>query len=60
MTAADNAFQSRDEKYTPDVLAAMAYQEVTQMAQGLSDAGITVHLYEDESTSTPDSVFPNN
>lgn len=60
MTAADNAFQSRDEKHTPDVLAAKAYQEVTQMAQGLGDAGITVHLYEDESTTTPDSVFPNN
>ncbi|PBB11765.1 amidinotransferase [Mesorhizobium loti] len=60
VTAADNAFQARDEKRTPDDLATLAYQEVTRMAQGLADAGITVHLYEDVSTATPDSVFPNN
>lgn len=60
MTAADNAFQARDDKRAPDELARAAYQEVTQMAQGLADAGVAVHLYEDESTATPDSVFPNN
>ncbi|RWB39723.1 MAG: amidinotransferase [Mesorhizobium sp.] len=60
VTADDNAFQARDEKRKPDDLAAVAYQEVTRMAQGLANAGITVHLYDDESTATPDSVFPNN
>ncbi|RWX59856.1 amidinotransferase [Mesorhizobium sp. M4B.F.Ca.ET.089.01.1.1] len=60
VTAADNTFQVRDEKRKPDDLVAVAYQEVTRMAQGLADAGITVHLYEDKSVATPDSVFPNN
>lgn len=60
MTAADNAFQSRDEKRKADDLAGAAYRETTRVAQGLAGAGITVHLYEDESTATPDSVFPNN
>ncbi|ADV14714.1 hypothetical protein Mesau_05674 [Mesorhizobium australicum WSM2073] len=60
VTAADNTFQVRDEKRKPDDLVALAYQEATRMADGLAEAGITVHLYEDESAATPDSVFPNN
>lgn len=59
-TAADNAFQSTDAARTPDAVARAAHAEVTAMAEQLSAAGVTVHLFEDETKETPDSVFPNN
>lgn len=57
-TAADNAFQ----KVAPAEagLAGRAHQEVTEAAARLAEAGIRVHLFEDEGDVTPDSVFPNN
>lgn len=57
-TAADNRFQaaSRD----GDDLARLAYDEITDAAALLERHGVTVHLFEDEGTETPDSVFPNN
>lgn len=59
-TAADNAFQST----TPDAggvdLAARAFDEVTVVAETLTRHGVTVHLFDDEGDTTPDSVFPNN
>ncbi len=57
-TAADNRFQaaSRD----GDDLARLAYDEITETAALLERHGVTVHLFEDEGTETPDSVFPNN
>ncbi|WP_306255175.1 citrulline utilization hydrolase CtlX [Ornithinimicrobium cryptoxanthini] len=58
-TAADNAFQVAATG-APDVLADKAYQEVTRAAEVLKDAGITVHLFDDEDATRPDSVFPNN
>lgn len=58
-TAADNAFQSLD-KREADAISSAAYREVTTAAAQLEAAGITVHLFEDEGTQTPDSVFPNN
>ncbi|WP_240034783.1 citrulline utilization hydrolase CtlX [Glaciihabitans arcticus] len=59
-TAADNAFQVDVPADDSRLLAAEAYREVTAASVALADAGITVHLFEDEDTTTPDSVFPNN
>ncbi|WP_439622494.1 citrulline utilization hydrolase CtlX [Shinella sp.] len=57
-TAADNSFQVLAD--TGEDLAAAAYDEITRAAQTLESHGVTVHLFEDEGTQTPDSVFPNN
>ena len=59
-TAADNAFQVDVPADDSRLLAAEAYREVTAASAALSEAGVTVHLFEDEGTTTPDSVFPNN
>jgi hypothetical protein len=59
-TAADNAFQEQSEVDDAAAVAASAYEEVTNAAAALSAAGITVHLFDDDSTTSPDSVFPNN
>jgi hypothetical protein len=59
-TAEDNAFQSDDASRSAAAIAAAAYAEVTAAAQRLEAAGVTVHLFEDETTTSPDSVFPNN
>ncbi|NLG20195.1 MAG: amidinotransferase [Actinomycetales bacterium] len=58
-TAADNAFQVAAPG-DPRALAESAYQEVTRAAEILESAGITVHLFDDEDATRPDSVFPNN
>ncbi|WP_237565523.1 citrulline utilization hydrolase CtlX [Ornithinimicrobium cavernae] len=58
-TAADNAFQVAATG-DPDALADAAFQEVTRAAEVLEAAGITVHLFDDEDATRPDSVFPNN
>jgi hypothetical protein len=57
-TAADNSFQVLAD--TGEDLAAAAYGEITRAAQTLERHGVAVHLFEDEGTQTPDSVFPNN
>jgi hypothetical protein len=60
-TQADNAFQKTSEAEDRAVLAQQAFDEVTQAAQTLTQAGVRVHLFEDEGQqATPDSVFPNN
>lgn len=59
-TAADNVFQTADGLRTNGEIAEAAFDEVTRMAGRLREAGVTVHLFEDEGTATPDSVFPNN
>lgn len=56
-TLADNTFQSLSQA---DDVAQKAYDEVTAVASALCDHGVTVHLFDDKSTVTPDSVFPNN
>ena len=56
-TMADNAFQRTS--YTESA-ALSAYDEVTQAVETLKAEGVTVHLFEDISNATPDSVFPNN
>lgn len=58
-TVIDNAFQSMPEG-TPAQVAQAAYDEVSRMAEQLDEAGVRVHLYEDQTHSAPDSVFPNN
>ena len=58
-TAADNSFQSVNANVGGE-LTALAFEQVTMAAEKLAKAGITVHLFEDETTLTPDSVFPNN
>lgn len=61
MTTADNAFQSAvDHQLPAQQIADAAHREVTGLAQQLESAGVGVDLFEDHSTSTPDSVFPNN
>ncbi len=59
-TAIDNAFQSTDPTRGPEQIAADARLEVTAVADALRGAGVTVHLFDDEETTRPDSVFPNN
>lgn len=59
-TLADNGFQPNAHGLDPDRLAAAAYDEVTRAAVALEAAGVTVHLFEDETAHRPDSVFPNN
>jgi hypothetical protein len=59
-TAADNAFQEQSAVDDAAAVAASAYEEVTGAAAALSAVGITVHLFDDDSTTSPDSVFPNN
>nr|WP_201788611.1 arginine deiminase-related protein [Bosea sp. BIWAKO-01] len=59
-TAADNLFQGTDAARSASAIAAEAHREVTRAAARLEEAGIAVHLFEDEGNATPDSVFPNN
>ncbi len=59
ITAADNVFQSAEPNPSAERSAA-AYRETTALAQALEDAGVRVHLFDDERTDRPDSVFPNN
>ncbi|MCU1418205.1 MAG: amidinotransferase [Schumannella sp.] len=59
-TAADNVFQTVDAARTATDVAAGAYADATRLAEALQGAGITVHLFDDEEESRPDSVFPNN
>lgn len=54
-TAADNAFQADQ-----PADAKAAYDEITRAAEVLRAYGVRVHLFEDETHATPDSVFPNN
>jgi len=57
-TAADNSFQLSTD--ASDDLASKAFDEITHASETLERHGVAVHLFEDKSTDTPDSVFPNN
>jgi hypothetical protein len=59
-TAADNAFQDQSAVADRPAVAASAYDEVTGVATALREVGVAVHLFDDETTTSPDSVFPNN
>ncbi|RWK28962.1 citrulline utilization hydrolase CtlX [Mesorhizobium sp.] len=57
-TAADNRFQVAE--HNANDLSPLAYEEITRAAALLQEEGVAVHLFEDEASDTPDSVFPNN
>ena len=59
-TAVDNAFQRIDDARAAEDIATAAYDDATRLAEALEGAGITVHLFEDDDATRPDSVFPNN
>ncbi|PSL20704.1 citrulline utilization hydrolase CtlX [Shimia abyssi] len=56
-TSGDNAFQTTDA--SPDI-AKTALREFDHAVATLRRAGVIVHVFDDTSTDTPDSVFPNN
>lgn len=56
LTALDNRFQSAAAEDVADA----AYRASTDVAQRLAEAGVAVHLFDDETGAHPDSVFPNN
>lgn len=58
-TAQDNYFQTHAQGDAAAVARA-AHAEVTRAAEAVQAAGVRVHLFEDDGTTTPDSVFPNN
>lgn len=58
-TQADNSFQSALPQ-NPETLSALAYRQASDVAAQLTDYGVQVHIFEDETRETPDSVFPNN
>ena len=58
-TLSDNAFQLNAAKDKLD-LSGLAFQQASNAALKLRENGIHVHIFEDESHDTPDSVFPNN
>jgi hypothetical protein len=57
-TAQDNRFQAACVDRLD--ISEKAYREITAAAETLRHHGVTVHLFEDVGTTTPDSVFPNN
>ena len=59
-TAADNSFQTFDDQRSAVEIAADAEREVTTAAEMLRAVGVDVHLFDDDETTRPDSVFPNN
>jgi hypothetical protein len=59
-TAGDNAFQTVDGSRTAAEIADAARADADRLAAALEGAGITVHVFDDEEETRPDSVFPNN
>lgn len=58
-TAADNAFQADvPDGQSVDDTAARALAEMDALASALREVGVTVHVFEDEDHTRPDSVFP--
>ncbi len=58
-TRGDNAFQAQADA-NADTISARAIAEFDGAVAALREAGVTVHVFEDTSRDTPDSVFPNN
>ncbi|EPJ48968.1 MAG: hypothetical protein OFPI_26660 [Osedax symbiont Rs2] len=58
-TFADNSFQL-DPQTMANTLQQQAFLQVTNVVGRLREIGVKVHLFEDNSSETPDSVFPNN
>lgn len=58
-TQGDNAFQT-DLALSPIEIAIRARDEFDAAVDQMRAVGITVHVFEDTGSDTPDSVFPNN
>ncbi|UWQ85275.1 citrulline utilization hydrolase CtlX [Leisingera caerulea] len=58
-TKGDNAFQTLANA-SATATAAQALAEFDGAVEALRDAGVSVHVFDDTTTETPDSVFPNN
>ncbi|MBY6065649.1 amidinotransferase [Leisingera aquaemixtae] len=58
-TQGDNAFQTLANT-SAETTAAQALAEFDGAVETLRGAGVTVHVFDDTTTETPDSVFPNN
>ncbi|SLN14677.1 hypothetical protein PEL8287_00586 [Roseovarius litorisediminis] len=58
-TAGDNVFQSTPD-LSADEIAARAQAEFDGAVAQLREAGVNVHVFQDERDDTPDSIFPNN
>lgn len=58
-TKKDNAFQTST-IVESEQLSRKAFEQVSQAVKQLEAEGILVHVFEDETSDTPDSVFPNN
>ncbi len=58
-TQQDNSFQA-SEVFDKQAVKLLAFNQVTQAAKTLKEHGVNVHVFDDEGTQTPDSVFPNN
>lgn len=59
-TVDDNAFQNRNLNSDANAFSKLAYDEFNQAVNLLENSGIKVHLFDDDTFHTPDSVFPNN
>lgn len=57
-TKSDNSFQRASAD--PETGSQRALAEFVQAVATLRAAGVTVHVFDDTSDETPDSVFPNN
>jgi hypothetical protein len=61
LTAADNAFQSEVPEGQSDFTTSeKALAEMDALAAALREAGVRVHVFDDDDHTRPDSVFPNN
>lgn len=58
-TQGDNGFQTSSTRDAGDV-SCLALAEFDAMVVKLRNAGVSVHVFDDAGTETPDSVFPNN
>ena len=59
-TAADNAFQSTDQR-RPEQVSAAAVMEFDEAVRQLGTSGVEVHVFDQlADQDTPDCVFPNN
>ncbi|KIC25216.1 MULTISPECIES: citrulline utilization hydrolase CtlX [unclassified Leisingera] len=58
-TKGDNAFQTLANT-SAEATSAQALTEFDGAVKTLRGAGVTVHVFDDTTTETPDSVFPNN
>lgn len=58
-TKKDNSFQ-KNITFDKNEIKAQAFQQASSAAETLENEGVSVHIFEDKSVDTPDSVFPNN